>query len=72
MLTVKAYAIVEKDGDSLNILQTPRTNKFCIYTSKGRAEAQLRSTHSQYPTYEYVRDYPEDAFVIELKGELNE
>jgi hypothetical protein len=71
MLVARAYAIVEKDGDHLNILQTPNTKKMCFYTSRGRAEAQLKSTTRRYPSYEEVRDYPEDAFVLELKGEID-
>lgn len=71
-MKVKAYAIVEKDGDSLNILQTPRTGKLCVYTSRGRAEAQLRQTTRKYPKWEEERDYPEDAFVLELVGEVSD
>lgn len=69
-MKAKAYAIVEKDGDSINILQTPRTSKLCVYTSRGRAQAQLNSTHYDWRNKELIRDYPEDAFVLELVGEV--
>ena len=69
MAKVHAYAIVELDGDDVNILQTPRTRKLCIYTSRGRAQAQLDSTTYDWRQKVYNRDYPENAFVLKLTGD---